>query len=402
MNLHDKASLIITPNAYKASKIYAAKPNDGSGDLTFSRAGTAMRRNSSGLWESVASNIPRLSYPIGGGCPSWLFEPQTTCLIPNCNTFPGGMVKTTGITDSPIQGVNSVRITKDSAGIQYCVTYYSAIIASATNYALSLFFKYDGHDVDSSLEFNNGNDWGKNWKVNIEIRSTGITIVLQENCTAVLVAEANGWYRLEVSLTTGTVTTNTTSYLIKGAGANGASFLVCTSNLTQETNPSSPIITTGSNLTRLADLSQSSSVTGITSTSFTFYAYISSAISTSSGGQFLGVSEDASNYGLWLFTDAVNTSKLRVVSWTSSGLVEVLNIADGGDILNSKVALQKNGMDIKIFKNGVLIKTVTLTVDIPVPTRLQIFGGSCILRTKDILTFNSILTDAECIALTTP
>jgi hypothetical protein len=77
-NAYDSASLLVTPNGYKASKIYSAKPTDGTGDLAFSRASTAMRRNSAGLWEEVANNVPRLQYPVGGGCPSWLFEPQAT------------------------------------------------------------------------------------------------------------------------------------------------------------------------------------------------------------------------------------------------------------------------------------------------------------------------------------
>jgi len=181
---YNDASFILTPNAYKTSKMYALKPTDGSGDLTFARNSIALRRNSSEVWESVAINVPRLHYPIGGGCPSWLFEPQATNLIPNCNTFTGECTKTTGITDSPISGVTSVRITKTSAGVQYPVTTYSATIANASPYSQSLYFKYDGHDIDSSLEFNNGGDWGIAWKANIEIRSTGITVVLQQNCTA--------------------------------------------------------------------------------------------------------------------------------------------------------------------------------------------------------------------------
>jgi len=253
-NLYDKASLIVTPNAYKASKIYSAKPTDGSGDLVFSRASTAMRRNSAGLWESVSNNVPRLHYPVGGGCPSWLFEPQETCLIPNSNIFTGGCTKTTGITDSPISGVNSVRITKDSASTQYIVTTYTATITNTTRYVCSLFFKYDGHNIDSSLEFNNGGDWGVSWRGNIEIRSTGITVVLEQDCTAVVVPQVNGWYRLEVSFATTTVTANTGSILIKASGANGASFLICTLNLTQSTFALSTIANTGGIVTRNADV----------------------------------------------------------------------------------------------------------------------------------------------------
>jgi hypothetical protein len=76
----NSASLVITSNAYKAGKLYSLKPFDGSGDFDVVRATTAWRRNSSGVWESVANNVPRLHYPVGGGCPSVLVEPQRTNL----------------------------------------------------------------------------------------------------------------------------------------------------------------------------------------------------------------------------------------------------------------------------------------------------------------------------------
>jgi len=33
--LYDKASLILTPNGFKASKLYSLTPTDGTGDFTF-------------------------------------------------------------------------------------------------------------------------------------------------------------------------------------------------------------------------------------------------------------------------------------------------------------------------------------------------------------------------------
>jgi len=78
MSVLTDAILITTANAYKAGKLYSIKPFDGSGDFDVVRATTAWRRNSAGIWESVANNVPRLHYPVGGGCPSVLVEPQRT------------------------------------------------------------------------------------------------------------------------------------------------------------------------------------------------------------------------------------------------------------------------------------------------------------------------------------
>ena len=81
MNLLDTASLVVTPNGYKASKLYSIVPSDGTGDMTFARTGdTATRVNSSGLIESVLANKPRLDY-LGSTCPKLLLEPQRTNVI---------------------------------------------------------------------------------------------------------------------------------------------------------------------------------------------------------------------------------------------------------------------------------------------------------------------------------
>jgi len=75
-------SLAMIPSGYKASKVYSVLPESGVGDFDFTRATTATRINSSGLIETVATNVPRLEYPlidgVVNGCPSLLLEPQRT------------------------------------------------------------------------------------------------------------------------------------------------------------------------------------------------------------------------------------------------------------------------------------------------------------------------------------
>jgi hypothetical protein len=80
MSLFESASLVVTPNGTKASKLYAIKPTSGAGDLSVTRATTATRVNSAGLIESVAVNVPRLDY-TNSTCPSILIEPQRTNLV---------------------------------------------------------------------------------------------------------------------------------------------------------------------------------------------------------------------------------------------------------------------------------------------------------------------------------
>ena len=84
MSLLEQASLVVTPNGYKAGTLFSVVPNAPIGDLTVVRATTATRVNSDGLIELVSSNVPRLNYPlidgVVNGCPSLLLEPQRTNL----------------------------------------------------------------------------------------------------------------------------------------------------------------------------------------------------------------------------------------------------------------------------------------------------------------------------------
>lgn len=101
MSLLDKASIIITPNGVKATKLYAYKPSNGNGDMTWSRATTATRVNSIGVIETSAVDVPRINYPLNGGCPSVKGESQRTNLIIESEDFVSGAWVKTGATVTP-------------------------------------------------------------------------------------------------------------------------------------------------------------------------------------------------------------------------------------------------------------------------------------------------------------
>ena len=78
-DLFASASLVITPNGVKTSKLYAIKPDNGSGDLTVVRATTATRVNENGNIVDVPANVARIDYSTGQ--PAILVEPQRTNLV---------------------------------------------------------------------------------------------------------------------------------------------------------------------------------------------------------------------------------------------------------------------------------------------------------------------------------
>ena len=61
MSLLTEASLIVTPNSYKAGTLYSVIPNTTLGDMTVVRATSATRVNSAGLIEIARTNLATYS-----------------------------------------------------------------------------------------------------------------------------------------------------------------------------------------------------------------------------------------------------------------------------------------------------------------------------------------------------
>jgi len=96
MSLINKASLVITPNAVKESKLYSVIPNTSLGDMSVVRATTATRVNSDGLVELVPYNLFVNSIWAGGGIlpTSWVSNlttgtstPTTSIKNPNVTAY---------------------------------------------------------------------------------------------------------------------------------------------------------------------------------------------------------------------------------------------------------------------------------------------------------------------------
>ena len=156
MSLFESASLVVTPNGTKASKLYAIKPTSGAGDLSVTRATTATRVNSAGLIESVAVNVPRLDY-TNSTCPSILVEPQRTNLLTYSEDFSNvGWLKfnsnvTANTAVSPDGNTTADTLNVTSTGGKL----YRAFVSTAQSYTLSVFIK-KGSTSSAFLNFYNG------------------------------------------------------------------------------------------------------------------------------------------------------------------------------------------------------------------------------------------------------
>lgn len=147
-NLFNNASYIISPNGYKTSKIYALKPNDGSGDLSITRNTTATRINQYGVRETVPANTVRIDYSNGKPC--FLIEPQRTNLV-----YPSAIATT------QVRAVTAVIHTLSFYGtgtVTLSGAFSGSLVGTGTNNRVSLTFTPTAGDLTLTVT-GTVNDW---------------------------------------------------------------------------------------------------------------------------------------------------------------------------------------------------------------------------------------------------
>ena len=142
--LLQQASMLMIPSGYKGGTAYAEIPTNGNGDLTWTRASTALRTNSLSLLESMGLNVPRLSY-MYGSCPALLLEPQRTNLALYSQDFDNaywvknqGATVTANSTTSPDGTTNADTL---SVAVLSFSGIYRAISGASANYTISIYAK---------------------------------------------------------------------------------------------------------------------------------------------------------------------------------------------------------------------------------------------------------------------
>lgn len=399
MNLYDKASLILTPNAYKASKIYVAKPTDGSGDLTFSRASTAMRRNAAGLWESVSNNIPRLHYPVGGGCPSWLMEPAATNIVFNSlgNAATYSLLGGASVSDfsisTPFNGVTS------AVKISTVASFFSGVSksisrSSAINVTWCI-VKKGTLDFMGMVDVAGGGV--KAW-FNIANGTLG-TVSLGYN--ARITSEGDGWYRCELTKDTADAAsyfqimfTNTNG---SSSGAVGDSYLCFEQNEIGST-ATSPIITAGSTVTRLDDEAFKTGASEmIGQTEGTLYVDCIGTKDVAATPKFLTQILGSKNIGITTYSNVINIL---------SGAIDASFPFTVGTRYKVAVCYRDSDNSFRIFINGAKTHDLSTYVagtynSFGVGCRATYGDVSANTTIKDAIFYKTAISDSEAIALTT-
>jgi hypothetical protein len=401
MSIYDNAGVVLIPSGYKAGttdNLYSVLPANGNGDFNATRGSTATRINKDGLIESVATNVPRLDYPLIDGvvqdCPALLLEPSRTNVITNSNQFNANANVSLNVDNSisPNGSLNAVKMTGNSGTSLKLVDTNGA---SFGTYIFSVFAKKDTHSI---IQLGGGGISGHaNFNLETGEHSTGGSMEIY----------GNGWYRCSVQFLSGTPTSHYISFsdsLIANrlsTSVSTGSFFVFGMQSEQGSYPTSYIPTSGSTATRSADVCNGSGTSAeFNDSEGVLFAEISAladdltfrtiAISNGGTGQNIGLGFRTSSNVVYTFLKS---------DINSSTNVTVSNIAQ-----YNKVAVKYKSGDFAMWINGIEVYTSSTTFILSGLNELSFDNGGGTAdfygKTKQLMTFKTALNDSELETLT--
>ena len=344
--------------------------------------------------ELITNNVPRIDY-TGGGCGKLLLEGQRTNSLLQSNTFNTTWINQLGggtITGGQINALSEIddawKLTKDASAGR---SIRQAISLSSSTYAYSAFLKAGTLanaamrvDTSSGARF-------MNLDLSIgTISSTSGTIV-----STSIEDYGNGWYRC--TMVVAESITNVHVYVGEFSGTTAGDIYCQRTQLEAGSYPTSYISTTTTAVTRVVD-------------GFSVSSLFSKGIVGVNGSLFVDI--NTANISNFLFT-TFNTLSQRsgVIRFTSASNTFFIGNVEGGSgstqiTLGSlppraKLLFRKNGTTYTLFYNGVKAST-DITAPAQTWDKLEVESGFAPNMTvNSVMLFNSALSDAEAIALTT-
>lgn len=362
-------------------------------------------------------NVPRLTYQNGGGgCPSLLLEKQSTNVVKNSENFgnatwlQSAITLTANATTSPDGTTNATSIIPTTSNVGNHRVYEAGVNTIATA-AYSIYIKPNGYNRVALRE---SNSTGAAIGFDL-LNETIITTYSTGGCTASggkIENMGNGWYRISGIFSFASASNQSLGlYVVSSSWTSGDPESVTWSGngtsgiyawgaqLEASSYPTSYIPTTSSSATRVADFGSSplqttnANWTIFVDTYFVQYEEILNLLVNTTTSRFVGFYQSF-NY-------------FRLVANAGAGVFAGRVMADTDG--RKKVVLQNDGTDCIVFVNGVKLGGIDTSGASPLTGRasfqFQFYGGGTGVASKgrvnEIVQFDSKLSDAECITLST-
>ena len=434
MSIYDNAGVALIPSGTKASKLYSVLPANGDGDFTHSRGSTATRVNKDGFIESVATNVPRLDYPLIDGvvqdCPALLLEPQRTNGLPysleyDNNTYytktNSTITSQSGVSPDGSNTAYKLQDTNDSGATSHYIQQASGYRATITYNAIksgSVFVK-SGTKNQVQVRLVNGSGSFSYIMGNFDLETETILTGASANASNIsyeLQNYGNGWYRCIVkgSWTLSNVTQTALQVFIADSslaalpnmhnyqGDGTGTLFVWGQMIESGSYPTSYIPTSGSTATRSADVCNGSGTSAEFNTSEGVLFVEAAALADDLTFRQVTLNDGSLNTILVGYRTNSNRIYTQLVSNNASQAFLSYDVSDITEF--HKFCIKYSTNSVHFWVDGYKRASDTSATMPLALTDLDLQGttGSAQFnaKTKQVITFKTALTDSELETLT--
>ena len=345
-------------------------------------------------------NVPRLTYQNGGGgCPSLLLEKQSTNLQYYSQQFDlwsnaSDLTVSANATTSPDGTQNADKLNENSSNGYHIIGDSNFNSTAGTTYTMSFFAKASERSYARILA--PASSYNTDYAY-FDLTNGSVSV---SSGTASMQSMGNGWYRCVWSLaavsTSGGIgmwigpARNMTDAYNTYTGTSGSGIFVYGAQLEASSHATSYIPTTSSSATRVADV-YSRSLSNIASG--TAYINITDNVALGSVGTHLYGPFSITGASLGLHLSRPNNQRLRLWTQASANVFQTT-------VTNLKLAITWDGTNVNVYQNGVKVVTNYAYALTNVNNLFSSTSLESSATISEIVLFNSVLTDAECISLT--